>query len=36
MYGVIFAFLRNYVIERHGGLETWNALLKANDYGYKI
>jgi predicted hydrocarbon binding protein len=30
MYGVIFDFLRNYVIDRHGGLETWRALLKAS------
>jgi len=36
MYGVIFDFLRDYVIERHGGEETWKALLKANGYGYKI
>jgi predicted hydrocarbon binding protein len=33
---VIFDFLRDYVIERHGGEETWKALLKANGYGYKI
>jgi len=36
MYGVIFDFLRQYVIEKHGGKETWNALLKDNGYGYKI
>jgi len=30
MYGVIFHFLRNYVIEKHGGIETWRALLAAN------
>ncbi len=30
MYGVIFHFLRNYVIEKHGGVETWRALLAAN------
>jgi len=36
MYGVIFDFLRDYVIERHGGEETWKTLLKANGYGYKI
>jgi len=36
MYGVIFDFLRDYVIERHGGEDTWKALLKANGYGYKI
>jgi len=30
MYGVIFDFLRNYVIERHGGVETWRELLKAS------
>ncbi len=36
MYGVIFDFLRDYVIEKHGGAETWKALLKANGYGYKI
>ncbi|MGD8592783.1 MAG: heme NO-binding domain-containing protein [Gammaproteobacteria bacterium] len=34
MYGVIFHFLRNYVIEKHGGIETWRALLSAN--GHKI
>ena len=28
MYGVIFDFLRSYVIERHGGRATWDALLK--------
>lgn len=27
MYGVIFDFLRDYVIERHGGERTWKALL---------
>ncbi len=32
MYGVIFEFLRDYVIERHGGKETWHALLKANGH----
>jgi len=36
MYGVIFDFLRDYVIERHGGEDTWKALLKDNGYGYKI
>lgn len=36
MYGVIFDFLRGYVIEKHGGVDTWNALLKANGYNYKI
>lgn len=36
MYGVIFDFLRDYVIERHGGEDTWRALLKANGYRYKI
>jgi hypothetical protein len=36
MYGVIFDFLRDYVIEKHGGEDTWKALLKANGYGYKI
>ena len=29
MYGVIFDFLRDYVIERHGGKETWKTLLVA-------
>ena len=33
MYGVIFDFLRDYVIERHGGKDTWKALLAANGYG---
>jgi len=36
MYGVIFDFLRGYVLEKHGGESTWNALLKANGYNYKI
>lgn len=37
MYGVIFDFLRDYVIEKHGGEKTWHALLNANGYGtYKI
>lgn len=36
MYGVIFDFLRDYVIKNHGGKPTWEALLKANGYGYKI
>jgi len=36
MYGVIFDFLRQYVVEKHGGKETWGALLKANGYNYKI
>lgn len=36
MYGVIFDFLRDYVIEKHGGEDTWKTLLKANGYGYKI
>lgn len=30
MYGVILHFLRNYVVENHGGTATWRALLKAN------
>jgi predicted hydrocarbon binding protein len=30
MYGVIFHFLRNYVIEKHGGVDTWRDLLAAN------
>lgn len=34
MYGVIFHFLRNYVIEKHGGKNTWRAILNAN--GQKI
>ena len=36
MYGVIFHFLRNYVIERHGGKATWQALLEAQGYRYKM
>lgn len=36
MYGVIFDFLREYVIERHGGKATWEALLKANGFIYKV
>ncbi len=30
MYGVIFDFLRDYVIEHHGGKPTWETLLKAS------
>jgi len=29
MYGVIFDFLRDYVIEKHGGKATWETLLTA-------
>jgi hypothetical protein len=36
MYGVIFDFLRTYVIERHGGRDTWDALLKEAGIGYKV
>ncbi len=36
MYGVIFDFLRNYVIERHGGKATWQTLLEAQGYKYKM
>ena len=36
MYGVIFDFLRSYVIERHGGRATWDALLKEAGIGYKV
>jgi hypothetical protein len=36
MYGVIFDFLREYVIENHGGKPTWDTLLKANGYNFKI
>jgi hypothetical protein len=36
MYGVIFDFLRSYVIERHGGRDTWDALLKEAGIGYKV
>ncbi|MES9902966.1 MAG: heme NO-binding domain-containing protein [Sedimenticola sp.] len=36
MYGIIFDFLREYVIERHGGKDTWKALLDDNGYGYKV
>ncbi len=36
MYGVIFHFLRDYVIERHGGQDTWQALLEAQGYKYKM
>jgi len=31
MYGVIFSFLRDYVTEKHGGRDTWRALLSASD-----
>lgn len=36
MYGMIFEFMREYVQERHGGQETWKALLKANNKEHKI
>lgn len=36
MYGVIFDFLRSYVIERHGGRATWDALLNEAGIGYKV
>lgn len=37
MYGVIFDFLREYVIEKHGGKDTWKALLEANGHSiYKV
>lgn len=36
MYGVIFDFLRSYVIERHGGRDTWDALLAESGIGYKV
>lgn len=36
MYGMIFEFLREYVQERHGGQQTWKALLKANNKEHKI
>ncbi len=37
MYGVIFDFLRDYVIERHGGEQTWKALLEGiGQSTYKI
>ncbi len=30
MYGVIFDFLRDYVIQNHGGKQTWETLLQAS------
>lgn len=36
MYGVIFDFLRSYVIERHGGRPTWDKLLEEAGIGYKV
>ena len=36
MYGVIFDFLRSYVIDRHGGRDTWDALLAESGIGYKV
>jgi predicted hydrocarbon binding protein len=37
MYGVIFDFLRDYVIEKHGGRETWSMLLEQTGQSpYKI
>lgn len=37
MYGIIFDFMRDYVIEKHGGSSTWSTLLKATGQSpYKI
>jgi hypothetical protein len=36
MYGVIFDFLRSYVIAHHGGRATWDALLDEAGIGYKV
>lgn len=37
MYGVMFGFLREYVIKNHGGEETWRSLLTASgESAYKI
>jgi hypothetical protein len=36
MYGVIFDFLRSYVIQHHGGRKTWDALLDEAGIGYKV
>ena len=36
MYGVIFDFLRSYVIDRHGGRATWDVLLEEAGIGYKV
>jgi len=37
MYGVMFGFLREYVIKKHGGEETWRSLLKASgESAYKM
>jgi len=37
MYGMMFDFLREYVIKNHGGTDTWRALLKASgQIEYKI
>jgi len=37
MYGMMFDFLREYVIKTHGGVATWRALLKASSQSeYKI
>jgi predicted hydrocarbon binding protein len=37
MYGMIFDFMRDYVIENHGGKPTWSMLLKETGHSpYKI
>lgn len=36
MYGVIIHFLREYVIERHGGEATWQTLIEAQGYKFKL
>ncbi len=37
MYGVMFGFLKEYVVKNHGGDETWRSLLKeAGQSPYKI
>jgi Haem-NO-binding len=36
MYGVIFDFLRSYVMEHHGGRPTWDKLLEEAGIGYKV
>ncbi len=37
MYGVMFGFLREYVVKEHGGEETWRTLMKSSGQSaYKI
>ncbi len=36
MHGVFFHFLKEYMQEKYGGKESWDSLLLANGYAYKV